>query len=43
MQNSKCPVNNVLYVIGPGGEWQTGATGDTGGVEWAVCQTRAES
>ena len=28
---------------GPGGEWQTGATGDTGGVEWAVCQTRAES
>ena len=28
---------------GPGGEWQTGATGDTGGVEWAVYQTRAEN
>ena len=27
---------------GPGGEWQTGATGDTGGVEWAVYLTRAE-
>ena len=23
--------------------WQTGATGDTGGVEWAVYQTRAEN
>ena len=28
---------------GPGGEWQTGATGDTGGVERAVYQTRAEN
>ena len=28
---------------GPGGEWQTGITGDTGGVEWAVYQTRAEN
>ena len=27
---------------GPGGEWQTGATGDTGGVERAVYLTRAE-
>ena len=28
---------------GPGGEWQTGATGDTGGVEWAVYQIRTEN
>ena len=28
---------------GPGGEWQTGATGYTGGVERAVYQTRAET
>ena len=28
---------------GPGGEWQTGATGDTGRVKWAVYQTRAEN
>ena len=27
---------------GPGGEWQTGATGDTGGVERDVYLTRAE-
>ena len=27
---------------GPGGEWETGATGDTGGVELAVYLTRAE-
>ena len=26
----------------PGGEWQTGATGDTGGIERAVYLTRAE-
>ena len=28
---------------GPGAEWQTGATGDIGGVEQAVYQTRAEN
>ena len=28
---------------GPGGEWQTGATGDTAGVEWAIYQTRADN
>ena len=28
---------------GHGGEWQTGATGDTGGVERLVYQTRAET
>ena len=28
---------------GPGGEWQTGATGDTGGVERFVYQKRAET
>ena len=28
---------------GPGGEWQTGATGDNGGVERFVYQTRAET
>ena len=28
---------------GPGGKWQTGATGDTGGVERAIYQTRAEN
>ena len=28
---------------GCGGEWQTGATGDSGGVERAVYQTRAEN
>ena len=27
----------------PGGEWQIGATGDTGGVEQAVYQTRADT
>ena len=28
---------------GPGCEWQTGATGDAGGVERAVYQTQAEN
>ena len=28
---------------GPGGEWHTGATGDNGGVERFVYQTRAET
>ena len=28
---------------GPGGEWQTGATGDNGGVERFVYQTRADT
>ena len=28
---------------GPGGEWQTGAAGNTGGMEQAVYQTRAEN
>ena len=28
---------------GPGGEWQIGATGDNGGVERFVYQTRAET
>ena len=28
---------------GPGGEWQTGATGDNGGVERFVYQTQAET
>ena len=28
---------------GPGGDWQTGSTGDNGGVERVVYQTRAET
>ena len=32
----------LCRLLGPGGEWQTGATGETGGVERAVFQTRAE-
>ena len=34
---------NICRRPGPGGEWQTGATGDTGGVERVVYQTRAEN
>ena len=32
-----------VHIPGPGGEWQTGATGDNGGVERFVYQTRAET
>ena len=39
----KDAMKKLLYADGPGGEWQTGATGDTGGVERFVYQKRAET
>ena len=42
----KDAMKKLLYRCGRpglGGEWQTGATGDTGGVEQFVYQTQAET
>ena len=39
----KDAMKNSMRRPGPGGEWQTGAAGDNGGVERFVYQTRAET